>query len=136
MGIFDILKRLLNNTSDNPKTWRETVRESGYGIQKPAPNPPQNINLCSHLNVSEPIRKNLESFLVEHWASRAPNLVEKFMQIAHTNNTELKFPEEIAQTLNSRRKRGVCTEKQIAAVYIQHELNVLNRTEKSIVSSA
>lgn len=128
--IFNFLKGLLNAKPKKESGWRNAAQKSGYGIKFSAPLFSKSINLCSHLNAPETIRKDLESFLIKHRSSRPEVLVTEFMQIVHSGAIKLQFPSEIYRVLNSRRKRGSCTEKQVAAIYIRHELSVLKRMDE------
>lgn len=122
---FNFLKKLLDINPTKNNTWHDAAQKSGLGLHTKPSVSLKSVTLCHHLNVSDKTRKNLESFLVKNCLSRSENLVDDFLQIAHMDTQELHFPEEISQILNSRRKRGSCTEKQITIVYIRHELNTL-----------
>lgn len=127
LGFPDIFKKTLSSNPKKSAGWRDAARKSGYGIKIPTPTLLKQLSLCIHLTVTEATRKQLQYFLMEHWSSRSERLVDEFLRIATKDNDDLQFPDELVQLLNSYRKRGTCSIKQIAAVYIRHELNVIAR---------
>ncbi|MDR1516444.1 MAG: hypothetical protein LBS45_12195 [Synergistaceae bacterium] len=117
--------------SKKPSNWREAAFAANplAGIKIPIPSKQGNPPLCTHLGVPEKTRKKLENFLYRNHNARSEGLVQEFLAIAEKDGQVLSFPPEIADILNSRRKRGACSLKQIAEVYIRHELNVIDARE-------
>ena len=99
-------------------------------FEKPSvsPTPVQrkgSLLLCNDLNYPESLRLELDRFIRKKQHVRSEGLVAPFFDIINKAGYPLSFPSEIYDILNSRRKRGKCTDKQVAAVYIRHEISKL-----------
>lgn len=129
MGLFDLFFKPKNeqkNTKPQPQNWREAMAAESNSkamaaYQEPKLTKKECPKLCPDLNVPEKTRKKLEKLLIDESSSRSGALVDDFFLIAEEDGVSLQFPQEIYDILNSRRKRGTCTEKQVASVYIRHE---------------
>ncbi len=128
MSILNFLK--LKETSHG---WREAASKSGYGIKADIPDFPKDLQLVTHLNVSEKSREKLQAFIIKHWNERPEHLVDGFLNIAVFDKVEIHFPDEIEKIARSRYKREPSPDslrKKIAAIYIGHEKNVWLDQEK------
>lgn len=128
MNIFNLFtkKSKVEKNSSQPKNWREAMAAecstntiSNDDIPKLSRS--ERPILCSDLHLSEKTRIKLENLIADNYYDRSESLVDYFFAIIEKDGANLELPIEIYDLLNSKRKRGTCTDKQVAEVYIRHE---------------
>lgn len=128
MNIFNLFakKSKPKNTSPQPQNWREAMAaecatNTISNDDVPKLSRSERPILCSDLRLPEKTRIKLESLIADNYLDRSEAIVDDFFAIIEKDGVTLELPGEIYDLLNSRRKRGACTDKQVAEVYIRHE---------------
>lgn len=108
-----------------PTNWREAAAQSQSHVKFPRPKMSAGMKLCTHLGVSESVRKKLQTLLVQRWTARPEALVEDFLAAAHSGRMTPKFPLEIEESAATRYRgdlKGM--RKETVRIYIAHEMSM------------